>query len=128
MEILQTVKALLGTSGDDRDEVLKLYISIVTQRAVNYCNIWELPEELSYTVAQMVVDMVNEATLKESAASGGWVTSISEGGRTVGMASPGVIADISTKADERIPKRSELNKFKQLYKLPKPVVEDEDGI
>ena len=115
-EILLIVKALLNITDEEKDGIFNLYIGIVIQQILNYCNISSLPEELKYTAAQMVVDIVNEAGVKVKIMSGENVSSVGEDGRSVSFTSPADALKATTLADDRLSRLKELNKFKQLYK------------
>ena len=83
-DYLSTVKVLLGIGGEELDAVLPVYISMVKQSILNYCNIWELPEELNYTLCQMTADTYRDVTAGQSNGEiKGNVLSVSEDGRSV---------------------------------------------
>ena len=111
-EILQICKVLLPKDFKIDDDRLSLYIDIVIQRILNYCNRAVLPEELKFTTAQMVIDMIVEN--QTSIGGDTRISSISEGDRSVNFDIQGFIIQ----ADEKISKKTELNKFKKLYKTP----------
>jgi|GEM_PF-996808 len=81
MNLLDTVKTLLGITDDSKDAILTLYIGIVTQSILNTTNRQELPAELENEVAMMVFDMFNE--LSNASGTTGKATSISEAGRSL---------------------------------------------
>ena len=126
--MLEIVKTLLGISPTDenKDVQLNLYIDVVTQRILNYCNIHEMPDELQFTAAQMVVDLYRE--FEQSSNVGevvGNVSSVSEGGRTVGFSTN--TTTVKAKLEERIGfMRIELNRFRQLYRIETVDVDSEE--
>lgn len=114
-DYLTTVKVLLGISGEELDAVLPVYISMVKQAILNYCNIWELPEELNYTLCQMTADSYRDITAGQSTGEvKGNVSSISEDGRSVSFGSG---AEFKTALADRITRTTELNRFKRLYRI-----------
>lgn len=80
-KILEIVKTLLHIEGAEFDNILKVYIAEVTQRILNFCNISELPEQLTYTAARMVVTLYQLDSGEEEAA--GKVKKITEDDMTV---------------------------------------------
>lgn len=114
-DYLNTVKVLLGISGDELDAILPVYISMVKQSILNYCNIWELPEELNYTLCQMTADSYRDITAGQSNGEiKGNVLSVSEDGRSVSFGSG---AEFKTALADRITRTTELNRFKRLYRV-----------
>ena len=111
LEILNIVKMLLGIKGCSKNEILELYINIVTQKILNYCNISELPEELKYEAAQMVVEAYQRAT--DDTGTTGKVSSITEAGRSVSFDSSSASMAAETAISER---RTQLNRFKLVYR------------
>jgi len=81
MNLLDTVKALLGVTDDLKDAILTLYIGIVTQNILNTTNRQELPAALEGEAAMMVMDMYRE--LSNTSGTTGKATSISEAGSSV---------------------------------------------
>lgn len=100
------IKVLNSMQIEINSDVLDLYIDRTIQSILNYCNLYSLPDELYYTVIDMVVNTCNKVV---SGVSG--VSSISEGGRSVSFVNK---LDIIKDSDTTIIK--ELNKFKELYK------------
>ena len=114
-DYLSTVKVLLGIGGEELDAVLPVYISMVKQSILNYCNIWELPEELNYTLCQMTADTYRDVTAGQSNGEiKGNVLSVSEDGRSVSF---GNGAEFKTALADRITRTTELNRFKRLYRI-----------
>lgn len=114
-DYLTTVKVLLGVGSEELDAVLPVYISMVKQAILNYCNIWELPKELNYTLCQMTADSYRDITAGQSAGEvKGNVSSVSEDGRSVSF---GNGAEFKTALADRITRTTELNRFKRLYRI-----------
>jgi len=83
MNLLDTVKVLLGITDDSKDAILTLYIDIAVQDVLNRTNRNELPEELNKTVARMVRLSATGALSTDFNAP---VASVSEAGRSVNFA------------------------------------------
>lgn len=95
---------------DKLDEILGLYIEMVTQEILNYCNIKELPEDLKFVAAMMVVDMYKD--LSGTNGTSGPVSSVSEAGRSVSFDS----SQATMATEQRInARRTQLDRFKQVY-------------
>jgi hypothetical protein len=135
MDILNIVKALLKITDDAQDTILTLYVSMVEQSILNYCNIKEVPEALNYVWANMVVDMHRENLLLPDVNAPGEdapdeiaeskIASISEAGRTVSFdtkeskAKQNVekLTALQEIIGERVSKITELNRYKKLYRV-----------
>lgn len=64
---LETLKRLLGISGEEKDQVLHFILCDVEEKIKNYCNLNAVPEELSCTALNMAVDIYrNEQFENES--------------------------------------------------------------
>ena len=110
-EIFEYAQRLLPSKIEIDDTRLSLFVDIVYQDILNFCNRTdeEFPDELEYTAAQLVVELVTEEyTTFES----NRVSSISEDGRTVNFDLNG----ISVKAEDKISKLTILKRFKKLYR------------
>lgn len=81
MNLLDTVKMLLGITDDSKDALLSLHIGIVTQSILNTTNRQELPLELEHEACMMAFDMYNE--MSNASGTTGKATSVSEAGRSV---------------------------------------------
>lgn len=82
------------------NDAMMIFAKIAYQDGLSYCNIKELPEEATDTIALMAVSKIADGT-------GGAVSSISEGGRSVSYAT----VDISVANSEH---RKSLDQFKQM--------------
>lgn len=114
-DYLTQVKLLLGISGSDYDDLLNLYISIVQQEILNYCNINELPSALNLTVCQMTCDLYNDnqkKTIKNSVV--GNISSISEDGRSVSFTNG---TELITSVQDKISNITILNRYRKLYRV-----------
>lgn len=74
--MIQKVKMLVDESASD--ELIDLYLDMITQRVMNYCHRQDMPVELEYVVIDMVAAYFN-LKLNPNKAGG-------EGGITVGKA------------------------------------------
>lgn len=110
-DILTNAKLLSGISDTTHDDLLTLYVSMVVQTILNYCNRVELPDELHLVAAQMVADMYNQNNTADGKTGG--VSSVSEAGRTVSFNSSSVQSLIDYKLAER---KEQLNNYRLLYR------------
>lgn len=85
-EILALSKEFAGIYDDSQDNKLRLTVTRVLRRVLNYCNLTELPLELYEIVAEMVVDM---SGINGSSANSGVVKSIKRGDYSVTYADSG---------------------------------------
>lgn len=105
--IIEKVNILLQVKGlTIPTSALDIFYEDSLQYILNYCNLYELPEELETTLIKLIV---NQCVVNGNMANN--VNSISEGGRSVGFASS---FDIAQFIDTDI--KTILNKFKVLYK------------
>lgn len=106
--ILEKAKTLLDEAKIKvSDFALDFYYEQVVEYILNYCNIYELPEELNNTVIKMILNECQRAVISNEDG----VSSISEGGRSVSFINK---LDIIKDFDEKT--KQVLNKFKVLYK------------
>lgn len=111
MSILEIVKKLLKITDGDQDDIISLYVDMITRQILNYTNRAKLPDELLYIAAQMVVDIYNETTQDGKT---GNVSSVSEAGRSVSFNTALVQLSTENKLEER---KAQLNGFRQPYRL-----------
>lgn len=111
-EIIEKAKILLKEQNINISDVaLELYVDKTIQYILNYCNLYELPDELCYTVIDMVVNACFKA---QSNSENGGVSSLSEGGRSVSfLTSANRLAEFQDFDNET---KKILNKFKVFYK------------
>lgn len=57
LEKRETLKQLLGISGEEKDPVLQFVLCEVEEKIKNYCNLDEVPQELAYTAVSMAADI-----------------------------------------------------------------------
>ena len=107
--MIEKIKILLDEQNIKvSDAALDLYVDKTIQYILNYCNLYELPDELCYTV----IDMVVNACFKAQSNSDN-IASIEEGGRTVSFINYQGL-NVYQYNDEEY--RTILNKFKVPYK------------
>lgn len=106
-EILQNVEMLLNDKGIKVSATaLDFLYEDTVQYVLNYCNLYELPKELYYTVAKMIINECERQTSSQAE-----INSISEGGRSVSFVNKLEIKKEFDKNTKEI-----LNKYKVLYK------------
>ena len=111
-EMIEKIKILLDEQNIKvSDAALDLYVDKTIQYILNYCNLYELPDELCYTVIDMIVNACFKA---QSNSSTDGVSSISEGGRSVTFLTSSNLLAVNQDFDNNT--RSILNKFKVVYK------------
>lgn len=102
MEILPTVKMLLGINDNTQDDILNYYIQRVTDAILNYCSRDTLPPSLNSAVIEKVVALHKADT---GVSGSGEIQSITRGNTTIQYAqkqasnAPDIIADITPTLD-----------------------------
>ncbi len=116
-EIINTVKTLLSINDDAQDTLISIYADMAYQSICNYCNISELPEQLLYVAANMVIQLIKDNTSAPIDTGADLpVSSISEGGRTVTFATGAAAAAAQSKADALVGTIAQLKQYRQLYR------------
>lgn len=82
MDILATVKMLLGINDTSQDALLSYHIQRVIDAILSYCNRDDLPEQLHTTVIDKVCNVYKSST---GGSSNEQVVSISRGNTTIQM-------------------------------------------
>lgn len=54
--MIEKIKTLLKLKNFECDDVIEIYVSLVTQKVLNYCGISSLPEALNLIVMEMVIN------------------------------------------------------------------------
>lgn len=83
MDVFDIVKAKLPEDKRPDDVLLGLYVAEVGQSIKTYLNRTDLPSELAFIHANMVIDFINGERRKEEPEGQAAVTSIKEGDVTV---------------------------------------------
>lgn len=108
-EITQKVKILLDNNGIKvSDSALDLFIDSSIEYILDYCNLYELPEELNNTLIKKIVNECYKSTGNLNN-----VASIQEGGRSVSFINYKT-NEITKQTDEEI--KIVLNRFKVPYR------------
>ena len=121
-KILEKVKRRLKILDNSQDDLLSDLIEDTIQSILNYCNIWVLPEELIGVVTRFMIDAFYEMRAQEMGVSMDNVSSLSDAGSSINFFTLKTAAEISAMLKDRIPNITELDRFKLLYKYPKPEV------
>lgn len=87
MDVFDIVKAKLPKDKLPEDTLLALYVAEVGQAAKTYMNRTDIPRELNFTIAAMVIDSINAEQIKDEPDVGRVVSSIKEGDTTVAYSS-----------------------------------------
>ena len=116
--ILEIVKMLPPKiEGGENDDILNIYIDMVTQTVLNYCNRNDIPDALIFVIARMVRDEYNKAfNVGEFELNSDDVSSVSEDGRTVSFNTKKQDAALNSIHENKITNRQELNKYRLLYR------------
>lgn len=82
-------KAALLYSGTLGDDVIEIYAEMALEAALGYCNVTELPTAATSTIAVMVASLLNGSV------SGGAVSSMTEGDRSVSFQTVDFTAELA---------------------------------
>lgn len=118
-KILERVKIRLGITDTVQDSFFNVLIEDTIQEVLNYCNIWELPEELIPAVTRLVIDSYLETEAQQSGLASDGISSMSDAGSSVSFFTLENTAKIAATVIDNIPKLAILNRFKLPYKYPK---------
>ncbi|MCK1999755.1 hypothetical protein MPH47_21480 [Psychrobacillus psychrodurans] len=83
MDVFEIVKAKLPAELLPSDTVLAMDVAEVGQSILTYCNRSDIPKELVFTHANMVIDLITGNARRSDKDSSGTVKSIKEGDTTV---------------------------------------------
>lgn len=113
MDVIDIVKAKLPDPKPD-DLLLHAYIEEVGQSIKNYCNRTDIPKELNFVHANMVVDFITGENRRNDPEAQSSVSSIKEGDTQVTFGSAKV--DSRERATEQLlfDYAKQLNKFRKL--------------
>lgn len=111
--VLEIVKEKLPNS-QLTDNALQVYIGEVSQSIKTYCNRSDIPSELTFVHANMVVDFINGEEKKASPDDHRAVTAIKEGDVQVSFG--GTVSTIGEATVDNLLHnyKSQLNKFRKL--------------
>lgn len=88
--MLAKIKTLLNIADSSQDELLSLYLDIVKQKVLNYCNREDIPTGLELIVVEITADEFRAKTKKAAVESGsevGVVDSIKRGDTQINYSS-----------------------------------------
>ena len=113
MDVIDIVKAKLPDPKPD-DSVLNMHIEEVGQSIKTYCNRNDIPKELRFVHANMVVDFINGENRKNDPEAQSSISAIKEGDTQVTFGSAKVGS--SERATEQLlfDYSKQLNKFRKL--------------
>lgn len=113
MDVIDIVKSKLPDP-KPTDEILKMHIEEVGQSIKTYCNRSDIPKELRFVHANMVIDFINGENRKNDPETQSSVASIREGDTTVQFGSAKV--ESRERATEQLlyDYAKQLNKFRKL--------------
>ena len=109
------LKLLLGITGEDRDDILSFALETVTDMALGYCNLDELPPQLENTVVRMAADLYRSEGYGQAAVPQ-VAQSVTRGDVTVhyGSGNNGNTAQITGGKSILDDYRAQLNAFRRL--------------
>lgn len=113
MDVIDIVKAKLPDP-KPIDDVLNMHIEEVGQAIKTYCNRNDIPKELRFVHANMVVDFINGENRKSDPEPQSSVASIREGDTTVQFGSVKVESRESATEQLLFDYTKQLNKFRKL--------------
>ncbi len=112
MDVLEIVKRKLSNPPDD--EVLELDIEEIAQTIKNYCNREDIPDELKYVHANMVVDFINSVKRSNDPEDNTAVASIKEGDVQVSFGAARIEAKERAMVRLVFDYTKQLNRFRKL--------------
>lgn len=114
MDVLEIVKAKVPADQLPAEPILKMHIEEVRQSILTFCNRTDIPSELTFVHANMVVDLINGEYRKSDPDAQKEVTSIKEGDVQVNF------GNAKQSSSETVTQRilynytSQLNRFRKL--------------
>ena len=113
--MLDKLKLLLGIAGEEQDGVLSFVLETVTDMALNYCNLDEIPPRLENIVVRMSADLYRSEGYGQTAAPQ-VAQSVTRGDVTVSYGSNASAAAEITGAGKSLldDYRAQLNAFRRL--------------
>ncbi|MEH7342750.1 hypothetical protein V7122_02500 [Bacillus sp. JJ1532] len=114
MDVLEIVKAKVPAEKLPDDTLLAMYVKEVRQAVLIHCNRNDIPPELSFVHANMVVDLISEENRRIDPENSKVATSIQEGDTRVEL------GNVRTSASEMSTQKviynyqSQLNRFRKL--------------
>lgn len=113
MELIDIIKSKLPDPKPS-DEMITVHIEEVGQAIMTYCNRDDIPTELRFVHANMVVDLINGEAKKANSEANQSVQSIKEGDVQVTFANTKLSASESATESILSNYQSQLNRFRKL--------------
>lgn len=114
MDVFDIVKAKIPADKLPADDLLALYIAEVGQSIKTFLNRTDIPEELAFTYANMVIDYLNGEARKTDPEGQSSVSSIKEGDVTVQFGSTRIESRERTAQVLLFDYSAQLHKFRKL--------------
>lgn len=114
MDVLELVKAKVSEDKLPSDILLEVYIAEVKQAILTYCNRPDIPSELNFVCANMVVDLITEESRKADSDAQQAVTSIKEGDTQINYGTLSKAASETSTQQILYNYKSQLNRFRKL--------------
>lgn len=114
MDVLDLVKAKVPEDKLPTDALLLVHIAEVRQAILTYCNRTDIPSELNFVHANMVVDLITEEYRKADPDAHQAVASIKEGDTSIEYGSISKTASEASTQQILYNYKSQLNGFRKL--------------
>lgn len=114
MDVLEIIKAKIPYDKLPIENVLAIYIEEVRQSILTFCNRTDIPSELAFVHANMVVDLINLENRKADPDAQQAVTSIKEGDTQVSYGNASKSASEISTQQILFNYKSQLNRFRKL--------------
>lgn len=114
MDVLEIVKAKVQADKLPNDILLEMYQEEVRQAILTFCNRTDIPSELSFLHANMVIDLINEEHLRVDVENSRVATSIQEGDTRVELGNSKLSASELSTQQIVYNYKSQLNRYRKL--------------
>ncbi|MBY0122158.1 hypothetical protein [Bacillus sp. S/N-304-OC-R1] len=114
MDVTEIVKAKLPADKLPNDTIISMYVAEVRQAILTYCNRSDIPMELTFVHANMVIDMIFEENQRIDPENSKVATSIQEGDTRVELGNNKVSASALSTQQMIYNYQTQLNKFRKL--------------
>lgn len=88
--MIEKIKTLLGIRDNSSDELLSMYLEIIKQRVMDYCNRRDLPSDMELIIVEMTAKYYKA---QSGSSSSGAIESIKRGDTEIKYAAPNGQAD-----------------------------------
>ncbi|MGN7402742.1 phage head-tail connector protein [Cytobacillus praedii] len=96
MNVLEIIKAKIPAENLPSDKLLNMYIEEVGQSILTFCNRTDIPAELNFVYANMIIDLIASENNKTNPEANRVVTSIKEGDTQISYGSSISASESST--------------------------------